>query len=82
MAGVFATMGNSAIQMLTSPVMQFGRLERERRRPIILLLSLVWALAVTLGISLMIIYWWMTGWYAATQSLEKDTAPAPPEGRL
>ena len=70
------------MEMLTAPVMQFNRLEKERRKPIILLLSLVWAVSVTLAISLMIVYWWMTGWYAATEGLEKDTTPAPPDGRL
>lgn len=70
-------LGNSAIEMLTAPIMQYGKVDKERRNPLIMILGLAWAIVVTLGVTLTIVYWWMTAWYAATQSLEGDTASPP-----
>lgn len=63
-----AAYGNSAIQMLTAPVMQYGKVEEERRRPIILLCGCACACALVLAMSVATVFWYMAGWYAATEA--------------
>jgi hypothetical protein len=50
-SGLLATWGNAGVDMLTAPIMQFNRIDKERRRPVLLFLGLVCALAVVVAVS-------------------------------
>ena len=67
-----AAFGNSAIQMLTAPVMQYAKVEKDRNSPLVLVCGCACACACVIALSLSVIFWYMVGWYAGTEALHLE----------